>query len=61
MRRTIPTRGIVAEFSLVHDLPEVYAGDIPTFNISAEARLTKEATEQVSAERLLRELPPYLA
>jgi putative hydrolase of HD superfamily len=53
--------GLIAEFSLVHDLPEVYAGDIPTFNITPEARLAKEAAEQVATERLLKELPPYLA
>jgi len=53
--------GLIAEFCLVHDLPEVYAGDVPTFNITPEARLAKEKAEQAATEKLLLELPPHLA
>lgn len=53
--------GLVAQFSLVHDLPEVYTGDVWTFNISDEDRALKEAAEKVATARLLEELPPYMA
>ena len=53
--------GLVAQFSLVHDFPEVITGDIPTFNITPEARAAKEAAEKLATEKLLRELPPHLA
>jgi len=53
--------GLVAQFGLVHDLPEVYAGDVWTFNISEADRKKKEAAERKATERLLRELPPHLA
>jgi len=53
--------GLVAQFSLVHDLPEVHVGDVPTFDISDEDRAKKEADEKLATERLLRELPPHLA
>ena len=53
--------GLIAEFCLVHDLPEVYAGDIPTFNITPEARIAKEAAEAEATEKLLKELPPHIA
>lgn len=53
--------GLVAQFSLVHDLPEVHVGDVPTFDISDEDRAAKEAAEKIATERLLKELPPHLA
>ena len=53
--------GLVAQFSLVHDLPEVHVGDVPTFDISDEDRAAKEAAEKVATDRLLKELPPHLA
>ncbi len=53
--------GLVAEFSIVHDLPEVYAGDTPTFNITPEERVAKELAEAEATARLLAELPPYTA
>ena len=53
--------GLVAQFSLVHDLPEVNVGDVWTFGISAEDRAKKEEAERESTERLLKELPPYTA
>jgi len=53
--------GLVAQFSLVHDLPEVYAGDVWTFGISDEDRKKKEAAEHEATLRLEKELPPYMA
>ena len=53
--------GLVSQFSIVHDIPEVYAGDVWTFNISDEDRLKKETREAAATEKLLKVLPPYLA
>lgn len=53
--------GLVAQFSLVHDLPEVYAGDVRTFEITPEELEKKEAAEREATERLLKELPPHTA
>lgn len=53
--------GLVAQFSLVHDFPEVYAGDVWTFDISDEDSLKKELAEKEATERLLKELPPHTA
>ena len=53
--------GLIAQFSLVHDLPEMYTGDVWTFGISDEDRAKKEAAERKATEKLLKELPPYLA
>ena len=53
--------GLVSQFSLVHDIPEVYAGDVWTFKISDEDRLKKETKEAEATEKLLKVLPPYLA
>ncbi len=53
--------GLVTQFSLVHDFPEVYAGDVWTFGISDEDRLKKEADEKKATEKLLKELPPHSA
>ena len=53
--------GLVAQFSLVHDLPEVHVGDVPTFNITDEGRTAKETAEKEATKRLLNELPPHLA
>ena len=52
--------GLVSQFSLVHDIPEVYAGDVWTFKISDEDRLKKETKEAEATEKLLKVLPPYL-
>jgi putative hydrolase of HD superfamily len=53
--------GLVSQFSSVHDMPEVYAGDVWTFKIDKEARKNKAIAEKESLERLLEELPPYTA
>lgn len=53
--------GLVSQFSLVHDLPEVYAGDVWTYDISDEDRAKKEKTEAKATERLMKQLPPHMA
>ena len=51
--------GLVSQFSLVHDLPELYTGDVSTYKISEEERSSKETAEKIATERLLKELPSY--
>jgi 5'-deoxynucleotidase YfbR-like HD superfamily hydrolase len=53
--------GLVAQFSLIHDFPETYAGDTWTIGISDEERVKKELAEKKATEKLLGELPPHLA
>lgn len=44
--------GKVAQYALIHDLVEVYAGDTNTFNISSEDRGKKEERELLAFERI---------
>jgi len=44
--------GLVAQFALVHDMPEVYAGDTSTLRIDAAGQRAKAAREHAAAERL---------
>lgn len=53
--------GLVAQYSLVHDLPESYVGDTWTVGISEQDRISKELAEKQATEKLLGELPPHLA
>lgn len=53
--------GLVAQFSLVHDLPELHVGDTWTLNISEKDRGKKELAEKEATKRLLLELPPHTA
>lgn len=53
--------GLVSQFSLVHDAPEVHAGDTWAFKISKEERDIKESKEKEALPRLQKELPPYTA
>ncbi|NTW62167.1 HD domain-containing protein [Candidatus Saccharibacteria bacterium] len=53
--------GLVAQFSLVHDLPEIYAGDVWTFSISDEDRAKKEEAERRATQKLMTELPTHTA
>jgi putative hydrolase of HD superfamily len=46
--------GLVAQFALVHDAPEVLAGDTPTLRISFEERAAKAGREATAAELLAR-------
>ena len=47
--------GKVAQFAIIHDLVEVYAGDTNTFNITSEDRHKKEEREQLAYERIKKE------
>lgn len=47
--------GQVAQFALVHDLIEVYAGDTPTLQISNEERVAKRRREHVAYQRIFRQ------
>jgi putative hydrolase of HD superfamily len=53
--------GLVAQYSIVHDLPESYSGDVWTYGISDEDRDKKESAEKTATKRLLKELPPHTA
>jgi putative hydrolase of HD superfamily len=47
--------GWIAQYALVHDLPEVYAGDTPTLRIDADGRAAKKAREEAAMWRIHRE------
>ena len=53
--------GLVSQFSIVHDLPEVYAGDVPSFGMAQKTKAKKEQAEHAALQRLLSELPPHTA
>ena len=53
--------GLVAQYSLIHDLPESYVGDTWTIGISDKDRAKKEKIEKEATEKLLNELPPHIA
>ncbi len=52
--------GKVAQFALVHDLVEAYAGDTLTFGISDEGRAEKERREIEALKRIRREFSASL-
>lgn len=47
--------GLVAVFALVHDAPEVYAGDTPTLRIDQAGRAAKAEREAAATARLTRD------
>ncbi len=47
--------GKVAQFAIVHDLVEAYAGDTNTFNITEEERHKKEEREKQAFEKIQQE------
>jgi 5'-deoxynucleotidase YfbR-like HD superfamily hydrolase len=53
--------GLVAQYALIHDLPEVYAGDVWTFHVTEEELERKREAEAQATARLMTELPPHLA
>ena len=53
-------RGLVAQFALVHDLVEVYAGDTPTITIDAAAAADKRRREAQARQRLEHEFTDVL-
>lgn len=53
-------RDLVTNFSLVHDLLELEAGDVATFDLSPEALAEKKRREEEALPRLLEKLPENL-
>ena len=53
--------GLVAQYSLVHDLVELKTGDTPTFQLSEHQLLQKAQREREALAGLMSELPPYTA
>jgi len=51
--------GLVAQFSIVHDLIELETGDVATFTLSDEALESKEAAEQHALHDLADKLPRH--
>ncbi len=47
--------GLVAQFALVHDVVEAYAGDTPTLRITTGGKAAKAEREAVALDRLHRE------
>jgi 5'-deoxynucleotidase YfbR-like HD superfamily hydrolase len=47
--------GKIAQFAIIHDLVEVYAGDTNTFNISTDERKEKEARERDAFKKIQKE------
>lgn len=47
--------GLVAQLALVHDAPEVYAGDTPTLLIDAAGRVAKARREAAAVRELTEE------
>lgn len=47
--------GLVAQFALIHDAPEVYAGDTQTLRIDTAGHAAKAAREHAAVRRLTRE------
>lgn len=52
--------GLVAQFAIVHDAPEVLCGDISTLSITPAARAAKGIREEWAAEALSRMFGPTL-
>src|SRR6266550_2347186 len=55
--------GLLAQLSLVHDLPEAYAVDTPTLRITAEEREAKHERELAAIDRIWNEFwrTPWLS
>lgn len=47
--------GLVSQFAMVHDAPELYAGDTPTLRITADGLAAKAVREHAALTRLTRE------
>lgn len=54
-------KGLLAQYSNVHDFVEIAVGDTPTYHLNEQQLLDKHALEQAALETLLDTLPPYTA
>lgn len=52
-------RGVVAQFAIVHDLVEAYAGDTQTLKIDADQRAAKDAREAAALARIRQEFGAF--
>ncbi len=53
--------GLIAQYALVHDVPEVYAGDTPTLQMpTADAKAEKQRREGQAQERITEEFADSL-
>lgn len=52
-------RGVVAQFAIVHDLVETYAGDTQTLKIDAGQHAAKDAREAAALARIRAEFGPF--
>ena len=51
--------GTIAQYALVHDLVEAYAGDTPTFNASLAVRAGKVERERKALEKIQKEFTSF--
>lgn len=54
-------KGLLSQYSNVHDFVEVAVGDTPTYHLNEQELLDKHTLEQAALESLLDTLPPYTA
>jgi 5'-deoxynucleotidase YfbR-like HD superfamily hydrolase len=54
-------KGLLAQYSNIHDFVEIAVGDTPTYHLTEQELLDKHAIEQAALESLLDTLPPYTA
>ena len=52
-------QGLIAQFALVHDAPEIYAGDVQSLGMDAETAKNKAKAESDAIGRLQSELDQY--
>lgn len=51
--------GLIAQFALVHDSPEIYAGDVQSLGMDANTAKAKKEREAQAVDRLNSELQTY--
>ena len=52
--------GLVAQFALIHDAVEAYAGDTQTLRIDGDGKAAKKAREEAAADRIFDEFNGHL-
>lgn len=53
--------GLMTKFALVHDLPELKTGDVPTFKATEADLVAKQKAEQAALAELCTSLPSHIA
>ena len=54
-------KGLLSQYSTVHDCVEIAVGDTPTYHLNEQELVAKHIREQSALESLLEILPPYTA